>query len=72
MSSSSKKFKNKVTNIVILLFLVIFISFRVSTACKQLGKETAEDPEEITQTDFTWPIFESAGVPLFRDLLHDY
>jgi len=35
--------KNKITNLVILLFLIIFISFRVSTACNQIKKEGNSD-----------------------------
>ena len=72
MSSSSKKFKNKVTNIVLLLFLVIFISFRVSTACKQLGNKTTDDPEEISQNDSTQFSVVSEVITLFRNHLHDY
>lgn len=47
MSSSSKR-KNKITNILILFFLVLFISFRVSTACNQMKKNSSSDPDELS------------------------
>ncbi|TVQ67910.1 MAG: hypothetical protein EA360_01035 [Balneolaceae bacterium] len=47
MAASSSN-KNKITNIVILIFLIVFISFRVSTACNQIKKEGSSDVRSLS------------------------